>query len=772
MILHRITSLYAIAAWAMVLVGLCWAENPPLFPGECIDGGEAPIAIAIGDFNGDLALDLAVGNSTGYVSVLLNDGQGSFASLVEYTVNGNVEAIVSADVNRDGSVDIVVKHGGVSLFLGNGDGTFTGPAFYSGGTGQGAFVVRDLNGDDWPDLALTDNNNVLVRFNDGDGAFGDAVMYPADDEPRGVAAGDLNGDGQPDLAAANFRSHNVSILLNNGAGAFSAPIHYEAGWAPFSLALGDLNGDNALDIVVTPAGNDSLAVLLNDGDASFTTSFTSEIGSEPTSPVVADLDDDGHCDLIATSNYPDGVAVLRNNGDGTFEPMPLLAVGDAQSVAVGDLDQDGRLDLAVASWGPNNVAILRNRGGAVFGPELYGVETGAQQVGIADLDGDHWPDIISLERYSGAVHVFVNERDGTFSSGAQCETSRDCKSFAIGDISGDGYVDAVVAVDGFYGAYIDFLLNDREGGFDAAAQYPTSPGLAWVVTGDLDRNGETDIVVSNASSGEVCVYSNDGHGGLAEPACLDSGAHPQRLAVGDLDGDQWPDLVTVNNVEETVSVFINEGNGAYADGVQFDAGVSPNCLAVGDLNRDGRDDVVVGNTGDSPTFSPGMTILLGQEDGTLTPVAFLETLQRPAAVWVADLSGDRYADIASCPYSRRKVQVFVNNGDLAFAPPQTFSAGDGAKFVVAKDLDQDARLDLVVACEGPDGGGVAVFLNQGGRLPGDVDGDFDVDWDDLSEFVDAYGSHTGDPRYDPSADFNYDGAIDLADLQVLLANFE
>jgi hypothetical protein len=66
---------------------------------------------------------------------------------------------------------------------------------------------------------------------------------------------------------------------------------------------------------------------------------------------------------------------------------------------------------------------------------------------------------------------------------------------------------------------------------------------------------------------------------------------------------------------------------------------------------------------------------------------------------------------------------------------------------------------------------VSVLLNQGGRLPGDVDDDGDVDWSDLLALLVAYGAYEGDPHYDPNADFDHTGCINLCDLARLLSNF-
>jgi hypothetical protein len=95
-------------------------------------------------------------------------------------------------------------------------------------------------------------------------------------------------------------------------------------------------------------------------------------------------------------------------------------------------------------------------------------------------------------------------------------------------------------------------------------------------------------------------------------------------------------------------------------------------------------------------------------------------------------------------------------------PGQQYEAGDGPRSIAVGDLNRDERIDLAVA--NFYNNNVSVLLNQGGRRPGDVDGDLDVD-------LAAYGACEGDPYYNPNADFDASGCVDLWDLLTLLDNY-
>ena len=276
--------------------------------------GIHPLSVAVGDFNGDGILDLAVANGTSNtVSVLLGNGEGTFQPAVNYPAGSGPISVAVGDFNDDGKPDLAVADsgGGVSVLLGNGNGTFQKAGNYPAGTNPMSVAVGDLNGDGYLDLAVANygSNNVSVLLGKGDGTFQTAVNYAAGTNPTSVAVGDFNGDGIPDLAVADWGG-GVSVLLGFGGGTFQTAVNYAAGSNPYSVAVGDFNGDGILDLAVANNGGKNVSVLLG-------------------------------------------------YGDGTFQPAVNYAADwNPVSVAVGDFNGDGRMDLAVANWSSNNVSIL------------------------------------------------------------------------------------------------------------------------------------------------------------------------------------------------------------------------------------------------------------------------------------------------------------------------------------------------------------------------------------------------------------------------------
>ncbi len=171
-------------------------------------------------------------------------------------------------MDPDSDLDLAITNyriDSVSVLKNNGDGTFQAKVGYGVGTGPEHVFCADLDADVDLDLAVADHYSgyVSVLKNNGDGTFQNKVNYPVGDYPWSVSCADLDGDTDLDLALANFGTDDVSLLRNGGDGTFQAKVDYGPVSGPYSAFCADLDGDLDMDLAVANGFGGSASILKN-----------------------------------------------------------------------------------------------------------------------------------------------------------------------------------------------------------------------------------------------------------------------------------------------------------------------------------------------------------------------------------------------------------------------------------------------------------------------------------------------------------------------------
>ena len=283
---------------------------------------------------------------------------------------------------------------------------------------------------------------------------------------------------------------------------------------------------------------------------------------------------------------------------------------------------------------------------------------------------------------------------------------------ALGDLDGDGDVDAVAAVNGGYAVG----LNDGSGRF-AVTQARTTPAPGWTTTlGDVDGDRHLDLVYvappPSADPPQIEVRRGDGTGRFATTRqVLPSGHAPHDLAVGDLDGDD--DLDVMAATTGGLDVWLNDGRGRFDRPFAVDTGINPSDVAASDLDGDGDLDLVTG--GYAP--SDGVSVNLGDGAGGFSdPATYdlgpVDGFSGTTTIGVADMNEDGAPDVYGGNNTFDQVFVLPGTGDgrlgpAVLSPARTRTVPD----VVAADIDVDGHLDLATS------GSTVLFGDGTGSFP-------------------------------------------------------
>ncbi|CAF4560470.1 unnamed protein product [Rotaria sp. Silwood2] len=425
-----------------------------------------PISIAVGDFNGDCVLDIALANNgTKHADMMLGNGKGKFAIQTSFEIGFDSPPLVmaSGDFNNDKQSEIVIANGGsnhLDIFVAYNHGTFEDQKRYSVGSYPRSVVVGDFNNDSRLDIVVANevSNDVSVLLGNGNGSFENQRKYPAGMGPQSVVVGDFNNDSRLDIVVVNWGSHDVSVLLGNGNGSFENEIRYAVGFYPESVVVGDFNNDTRLDIVVTNSKSNDMSVLLGYKNIVFVKQMTLVTGndSRPQSLVISDFNNDGLMDIGVINSLTHNIGIFLGYGNISFTNQVIYSTHpylSPCSLAVGDFNNDTRVDIAFGSCYSNNVGILLGCGNGSFG-DLMAYSTGSNSsrysLAVIDINNDTIQDIIVANHDANYLGVLLGHGNGTFASIILFPLGYGSNPFSIvvGDFNNDRKLDIAVANSG------------------------------------------------------------------------------------------------------------------------------------------------------------------------------------------------------------------------------------------------------------------------------------------------------------------------------------
>ncbi len=340
------------------------------------------------------------------------------------------------------------------------------------------------------------------------------------------------------------------------------------------------------------------------------------------------------------------------------------------------------------------------------------------QCTVVDIDGDGDLDIVwaNGQGYSAAgtalpVRIYVNNGAGVFADETATRAAGITGWFRgveAGDIDRDGDWDLVLAND--FNKKPVLLLNNGAGVFaDASARLPAfTMSSARAQFGDVDNDGDLDLVFCNNGttrfgSGQPRLYANDGTGTFFDAtSVLPAGNVAEQMDVLFLDVDNDLDLdimLGTRAVSPNQSrLWKNDGTGRFANVAGFPSDNTAYSYDAGDIDGDGDLDLIGINAG------PSSQELLLRNDGTGTAWTNISTNivtntaidDNDSRFLDLDMDGDLDLVIGSLGTRDR---IYLNNGTGLFTENTTLMAAvsDSTIDVKVADFDGDGRFDIITA---------------------------------------------------------------------------
>jgi len=602
--------------------------------------------------------------------------------------------LVAADVNLDGTVDLVAACGdGVRVAIGSGKGDFRAGVLIHD-VSASAVAVGFMNADAFPDIVATRNlgDELWVFLGDGSGGFDSIATVPTIEDPVSVALGDFDDDGLLDVAVA-ADGEGLGVHFGQPAAAPGAFMALSPALRLFDVVVSDFDGDGIDDMAACDALTDTLIVRLGSASGVLTAAPDSATGLCPDQIVAGDWNGDGDVDLMSVVCVTGGITRMVGNGDGTFsivEPS-LFPTKAVSRMTLSDLNEDGDLDLVyvdLSTSSSESSRLYTNLGegdGTFTEVDTVDIDGFPESVVVADLDEDGLSDMVTYLN-KGAM-VTYGEGDGLLFGPVKYDTTHFLHGVTLGDFDGDGRDDLVLA--DILGVVI---RRGQASGLSDPEPVVFNLNSFEVVAARVDTDTALDLVVTAREADTAVFLRGLGDGTFAEAVLVPTGERPEDVAVGDLNGDSFTDVATLNVDSEDITIAFGDGNGGFVAGPSLPVEDANMGLEIGDLNADGTPDIVAGS------FLGGIRVYLGTGGGSFALSGDLAVPSQPSDLALADVDDDGILDVvgSSSSHLTEGAWVLRGLGGATFAPFEEYSSPNRPRRVHVADVNGDRVLDLVL----------------------------------------------------------------------------
>jgi hypothetical protein len=389
-----------------------------------------------------------------------------------------------------------------------------------------------------------------------------------------------------------------TLLMSCLFGAAVAPAFANHRTGDFSqpelIVTGDFNRDGITDLAVNVSGFDNIAILIGNGQGDFTLERHIETDTLPRGLASGDLNSDGHVDLASITEWGYNIRLHLGDGLGGFVPLKELnGDGEPTRVALRDMNNDGNLDLIACGPAEGVILIYFGDGNGGFSNSALELEDlmNDYSFAIGDLNHDGNLDLaVNTIRFATTtddhVSIYLSDGAGGFVPGAELPTNPRPAAIALGDLNDDGNIDIIVGgagPDNDTGLFLTTYLGNSSGNFTQKQLNTLGPGVieGEMALGDFNEDGNVDVAFpitfsqSETRSTTVLIFLGDGSGNLSSGEPLTVGQEPHTAITTDFNGDGHADLAVTNRRDGTVSILLGNGQGGFSSHAVIPIAVLP-----------------------------------------------------------------------------------------------------------------------------------------------------------------------------------------------------
>ncbi len=685
----------------------------------------SPTGLALGDFNKDSRLDIAVANSANnQINILQNNGNGTFTKVDSISLGAGVPVSIAAgDFNNDTWLDIAVTCTGNNAFMvfeGSASNTFTQVASTTFFYGPGRISLANMNNTGGIDILVPVINGSIkiITASNGNYSVQDVV---ANLSPKFVEAADLNNDGFKDLVVGGANPYH-GTYINYG------PTY--ASWVQLTnrnndggLSIGDMDNNGIQEIIT------DVNVWKQNGLSGNYSPYLHTIGGDAiTKTFVYDVNRDGNLDVVAMVDIGDPFMVtVYGFGNGRLDAPVWSPNPQNTSRYTGytnDFTGDGLEDLIVLVGSPNtSVAYRKNNGDGTFGGpvSLNGqvMPTGGTNTNAflyEDINNDGFRDFVYVNGSGSNERAYIyygDEEDFTLIADLPTPGGG---MISIADMDGDGLNDVFIGSATFGGGPNNYILrNVNNTSFVVAATVNVNISQEYLIAEDFNGNQRADLVTLDYYNNRIFTY-RDSAGVFSKRDTILINTRPEFGHVADLNGDNLNDLVVFsgNSGNGFINIFMadTDTNVLFQPAISIATNNGSHKQAfLADLNGDGRIDILL-NAGMSVANNNALAVVLQNSNGTWAPIQYYGG-GGSNAVYV-DINDDGINDVVDAGLF---LKIMLGNSDGTFDAPLTYWTNNTMANTTVADFNDDGKLDVLATFSQPTNDNFIIFYNESAIQP-------------------------------------------------------